>query len=696
MLHNDHTERPQGDDSSDETLTWDQLKEHLERQYQADPSFEPLLDLIALIEAPEVDYSSPEVQVIIDKLRAQDDVPAPAVPKPEYKVRRLFREDEEGEGHIGTKVKTVAYRVEGRTGPRTEMINKEKFWDAPPTLLTEIGDTTVVQITGMDDFKNWGLNVSFRPSCQLVVRSVESVRKVVKWAAAKSRRVRVTGFRHSWSEIFGRNGDVLIMFLPFDTLVTLPYQDPAASWVTELSGITPVASVAGRTAPSRHAFFRIMAGTTNEQFRKWCFAHKTHCLPFNVIMVEVTFGGTNAPICHGSSLSSTTLSDLVVAVEYVDAHGELRVVDDPAELRAASGAFGLLGVVVALTLQLENMGVTDMMPVKVSMPLAIPPPPGFELPQEVRQMISKKKITEAQFAEAQKEFERRCETDYYLEWFWFPYQDDCWVNTWSKRYATDSDVNRKAYPGDGLLNGVKSQEIQATIAEALVNSIPFRLLSGKKQALLSGAACMRALPSITDPSQAIRTLQSEAEHFRRGIQNFRCWDTEWQIPVPKVNGKPKYELIQRAWWDGIAAMYSRSDAPVRVALEMRLTGGSDVLLAPQRGNSATCAIEVLTTPITPAKQWATFMQTIADRWTSYDLRNEDGSVLHARPHWAKQWKGLTVHGKPVEQYLKEDAYADAFAEFRQVFKGIVERDHATVEETLKVFGNDLMVHLIFG
>ena len=30
-------------------------------------------------------------------------------------------------------------------------------------------------------------------------------------------------------------------------------------------------------------------------------------------------------------------------------------------------------------------------------------------------------------------------------------------------------------------------------------------------------------------------------------ENFRCWDTEWEIPVPKVNDKPKFEIIQRAW-----------------------------------------------------------------------------------------------------------------------------------------------------
>jgi hypothetical protein len=130
-------------------------------------------------------------------------------------------------------------------------------------------------------------------------------------------------------------------------------------------------------------------------------------------------------------LSTTTLSDLVVEVQYVDAKGEVRTINDKTELLAASGAFGLLGVVVAVTLQLDTMGVTDMSPVKLPIPLAIPPPADHPIPYEISQLMKKKNITKAQLEEAQKDFERRCETDYYLEWFWFPYQEDIWVNTWS-------------------------------------------------------------------------------------------------------------------------------------------------------------------------------------------------------------------------------------------------------------------------
>lgn len=222
----------------------------------------------------------------------------------------------------------------------------------------------------------------------------------------------------------------MIMFLPIESLTKLPYKQAPADWKTELSGIEVVPSVAGRLPPPGHTFCKIMAGTTNDQLRQWSFDNKAWCIPFNVIMVEITFGGSNAPICHGSGFGSTTLSDLVVEVTYVDAHGELQTVNDPDELRAASGSFGLFGIVVSITLRLDAMGVAELVPVHISLPLAIPPPKGYTVPAQVQNMIRKSRITETQLEKAREDFIQRCEEDYYLEWFWFPYQESAWVNTW--------------------------------------------------------------------------------------------------------------------------------------------------------------------------------------------------------------------------------------------------------------------------
>ena len=148
-------------------------------------------------------------------------------------------------------------------------------------------------------------------------------------------------------------------------------------------------------------------------------------------------------------------------------------------------------------------------------------------------------------------------------------------------------------------------------------------------------------------------------------------------------------------WDAITTIYSRPDAPVRAALEMRLTGGSDVLLAAQRGNTSTLSIEVFTILTTPPDDWRTFRQQVVDRWTSYKSPST-GEYINARPHWAKQWWDLEVRGKPIEEYLKDDAYKVAFGEFREAMEGIVTKRGGTVEEARSRFGNDLLERLIWN
>lgn len=66
-------------------------------------------------------------------------------------------------------------------------------------------------------------------------------------------------------------------------------------------------------------------------------------------MPRITFGGSNALMCHGGGIRHKTISDLVRKIEYVDANGEHQNVTDPAQLRAAAGSFGLLGAYHNLT-----------------------------------------------------------------------------------------------------------------------------------------------------------------------------------------------------------------------------------------------------------------------------------------------------------------------------------------------------------
>ena len=75
---------------------------------------------------------------------------------------------------------------------------------------------------------------------------------------------------------------------------------------------------------------------------------------------------------------------------------------------------------------------------------------------------------------------------------------------------------------------------------------------------------------------------------------------------------------------------------MRMPLEMRIMGGSDVTMAPQARNTlGTCSIEILTLQ-TCKDIWIPFAQEVLDLWMDYK-DPDTGKLLNIRPHWAKEW-----------------------------------------------------------
>lgn len=176
----------------------------------------------------------------------------------------------------------------------------------------------------------------------------------------------------------------------------------------------------------------IRCAATNERLRQWCITNKTCTIPLNVIMVEITIGGSNTPICHGAGRQNITLSDRVRRIEYVDVNGKSQVIDKSEHLRAASGCFGLMGVVTFITMELPPMSYAEIEPVKTPVIQAVPPPPGMDeskIPPAL--LVNWTSVSAQKKQEYQADFERLATNDYYAEWFWFPYSDCAWINTWN-------------------------------------------------------------------------------------------------------------------------------------------------------------------------------------------------------------------------------------------------------------------------
>ena len=266
-------------------------------------------------------------------------------------------------------------------------------------------------------------------------------------------------------------------------------------------------------------------------------------------------------------------------VEFVNANGELQVVDDREQLQAAAGCFGMLGVVTSITLALDPMTIANMRPQKIPAMLAVPPLPDTEVPEQLQIHP-----TQEQLDEAQARFVDAAANDFYAEWFWFAFQEKVWANTW-KDDGNFEDA--KDYPGPGA---VFLQSAGTYIANIL-NQTVFRLLPGRWQAKFLTTTAMLVLPEVKDDEDPIATPVIDALHFQRGIQNMRVLDMEFEIPLPADgDGNPDWSVCQRAWWDVINLVYSLKRTPMRLTLEMRVMGGSNITMAPQFGNDlGTCS-----------------------------------------------------------------------------------------------------------
>ena len=310
--------------------------------------------------------------------------------------------------------------------------------------------------------------------------------------------------------MYSNDDDILISLLPLDIAEDLPSIagkfSPGEGLLQQIQLLPDSVASDGSTI-----LCKVATATTNEQFRKWCLSPdggaNRWTLPLNVIMVEITFGGSFSQICHGSGIGNKTLSDLVAEVEYVDANGVLQTVSDPDFLRAAAGSFGLLGIITSYTIRLDKMTYAAMRPQRSPVELAIPPPleyiiaakSGDEKYKYINDLISQH--SQETLDKAQAEFIRQAESDYYAEWFWFPLQRDVWVNTWNN---DGSEAESRDIPSDfeAFL-----EWLEEWIAEELNNWPVYQLLPGEVQAKVFGFFTLLQLPNVTDNDRSRTFLE---------------------------------------------------------------------------------------------------------------------------------------------------------------------------------------------
>ncbi|EXJ88462.1 hypothetical protein A1O1_05392 [Capronia coronata CBS 617.96] len=579
------------------------------------------------------------------------------------------------------------------------------------------------------EFQNWGRTVINIPAYTCVPSTAQDVADIVRYAKRQRMGVRVAGFRHSWSPVFGRSqqtgsetrGDILISSLGLVDASVLPNFTSLPADIFEprakdLNSIIVVGNdyTKGPKLSGGKKYVRVGTSTTNEQFRRWCIDTGKVTLPMNIIEVEITMGGANATICHGAGINNPTLSDLVRCIEYVDASGTLRKVDmsTPDILRAAAGCFGLIGVVTHLVLECDPMSCALLEPRKLPVIEAIPPPPDLPdlaIPSPLR---PQQPLSAERRAQLQHDFETRALTTDYAEWFWFPYSSEVWVNSW---HMTSDTTNAVTYPSDAKTILQVFGTIMMNIAQNATSLLEATEFLPEKQTKLLTWLAMKNLDDIGQNGKNIKAWLPDALHFQRGVQNIRVRDLEVEFPLqPKqtsfedgtiVNGVANGQtvgtqkqvdltLVQRAWWDAIISCYSViEECPQRMPLEMRIMSSSQVTLAPQRGHQlGTCSIEILTLH-SVADIWQPYAQKVLDKWSNY--RDPQGKFVPVRPHWAKEWYGYTIRGRKWEEVLKTEesqngGFKKEIAEWRGLVGDLAARDGWRVEDARMRFGNEVL------
>ncbi len=75
-------------------------------------------------------------------------------------------------------------------------------------------------------------------------------------------------------------------------------------------------------------------------------------------MVEINFVGALCTCSHGSGKDTQTLCDYVHEIEFIDSNGNRQTIskkEHPKLIKSAAGSLGLLGIVIFVTVEMEDL-----------------------------------------------------------------------------------------------------------------------------------------------------------------------------------------------------------------------------------------------------------------------------------------------------------------------------------------------------
>ena len=126
-----------------------------------------------------------------------------------------------------------------------------------------------------------------KPKYTFVPTTVLGVQNLVKYTKANNLRVRCSGYRHSWSNTFSEDREILVSLLDLHEVTRIP--DPLAIGPDAKSSGNELMSIDILDKPSfspNKRCVRVGVAVTNEGFRRWAIHNQACALPMDVILVE--------------------------------------------------------------------------------------------------------------------------------------------------------------------------------------------------------------------------------------------------------------------------------------------------------------------------------------------------------------------------------------------------------------------------
>lgn len=192
-------------------------------------------------------------------------------------INKIFHHDQHHQNDTANGTVVVA------NGEAIKPVIAEKL----PVIYEDEAMTMTMEVYADIQFNNWGLTVQNTPKYTFVPKKVLGLQNLVRYAKEHKYRVRVGGYRHSWSLSFSQDKEIFISLLSLEEVTKIPDPLPIGpDYIDPQNELKTISMAPGAATSGDTSLVRVGVSVTNEQLRRWAVENDKWALPMDVILVE--------------------------------------------------------------------------------------------------------------------------------------------------------------------------------------------------------------------------------------------------------------------------------------------------------------------------------------------------------------------------------------------------------------------------